>query len=327
MVTIRDVAKLAGVSPATVSRAINGLTVTDQSAIAVRAAVRELNFTPNRIARTLRRRTSEVIALVVPDIQHPYFTEIARGAADAAADAGYALVLCNTDSQIEKEAAYFEIAVARQMAGVLLIAASDDTNLDDVLEAGRPVVAIDRPTRHAIDEIVTPGASAARAATAGLARRGYRRIACITASQTLASAAAHAEGYSAVVASLGTAQEPAELLRSSARGVDGGRESMESLLSLQFPPDSIVIADDLLATGALQMLAERGLMPPTFGVAVIGALRFTTLSPRAIHRVRVPARRMGHIAATTLLARIGGDGRPPRRIVLASEVEEALSQL
>ncbi len=95
MATIYDVARRAGVSPATVSRVFNGTSVSEEKAAAVRAAAEELRFTPNRTARTLRTQSSEVIALVIPDIENPYFTEMARGVEDAASEAGYSVVLCN----------------------------------------------------------------------------------------------------------------------------------------------------------------------------------------------------------------------------------------
>src|SRR5690606_21236406 len=151
MATIYDVAKLAGVSPATVSRVFNGTSVSTAKVTAVRRAAEQLNFTPNRAARSLRRQSSEVIALIIPDIENPYFTEMARGVEDVASEAGYSVVLCNSDSQIEKESTYLRIAIAENMSGVILAAASDRTDLAEILATGRPVVAVDRSTEHGID--------------------------------------------------------------------------------------------------------------------------------------------------------------------------------
>ena len=97
MATIIDVAKLAGVSTATVSRVFNGQVVSEERVSAVRKAAQELQYVPNRTARSLRRRHSEMIALIFPDVSNPYFTEIARGVEDVARAAGYSVVLCNTD--------------------------------------------------------------------------------------------------------------------------------------------------------------------------------------------------------------------------------------
>jgi LacI family transcriptional regulator len=323
MATIYEVAKLAGVSPATVSRVFNGMGVSEQKTVAVRDAARELRFTPNRTARTLRKQASEVIALVIPDIENPYFTEMARGVEDVASEAGYSVVLCNSDAQIDKEAAYLQIAISEHMAGVILAAASDHTNLDDIIGTGRPVVAVDRGTGYDIDGVVMANRPAGQAATENLVQAGYKRIACITGPQHIETAHERAQGWRAVMKRHWPDLDADSLLRFSTFRVDGGREVMEELLSLPEPPDAIVAANNLLGVGAIQVLTERGLTPPKFGVAVVGSLPFTTLSPSAVTVVRLPARHMGVTAAKMLLERIGGDRQPARTVVLRNEVQPA----
>ncbi|MDF2574167.1 MAG: LacI family transcriptional regulator [Agromyces sp.] len=320
MATIYEVAKLAGVSPATVSRVFNGVAVSDEKVSAVREAARELRFTPNRTARTLRKQESEVIALVIPDIENPYFTELARGVEDVAQSAGYSVVLCNTDAQLEKEATYLQIAISEHMAGVILAAASDRTNLDDIQAAGRPVVAVDRGTGYDIDGVIMANRTAGQAATEHLVQAGYRRIACITGPQHIETADERAQGWRAVVARHFPDADPDELLRYSTFRVDGGREVMEELLSLPEPPDAIVAGNNLLGVGAIQVLTEHGLTPPKLGVAVVGSLPFTTLSPSAVTVVKLPARHMGVTAAKMLLERISGDDQQARTVVLRGEL-------
>ena len=320
MTTIKEVAKAAGVSPATVSRVFNGRTVSEEKAAAVREAVEQLRFVPNRTARSLRRQTSEVIALVIPDIENPYFTQLARGAEDAAQKAGYSVVLCNTDSQVEKEATYLEIAISEHMAGVILAAASPETNLDVLMAAGRPVVAVDRGTEYNIDGVVMDNRTAGKAATDALARAGYRRIACITGPEQIETAYERAEGYRQALARCCPEQDPTELLRYSTFRVDGGRQTMEELLALPEPPDALVAGNNLLGVGAIQVLTEHDLTPPAVGVAVIGSLPFTTLSPSAVTMVQLPVRHMGALAATMLIERLNGDDQPARTVVLRSEV-------
>ncbi|MBN9177513.1 MAG: LacI family DNA-binding transcriptional regulator [Microbacterium sp.] len=323
MATIYEVAKLAGVSPATVSRVFNGMGVSAERAEAVRTAAAELKFTPNRTARTLRRQASEVIALVIPDIENPYFTEMARGVEDVASEAGYSVVLCNSDSQIAKEATYLQIAISEHMAGVILAASSDHTNLDALLATGRPVVAVDRGTGYDIDGVMMSNRPAGQAATENLVQAGYRRIACITGPQEIETAQERAAGWRSVILRNFADADPDELLRYSTFRVDGGRQVMEELLALPEPPDAVVAANNLLGVGAIQVLTEHGLTPPRFGVAVVGSLPFTTLSPSAVTVVRLPARHMGVTAAKMLLERIGGDDQPARTIVLRNEVQPA----
>ena len=323
MATIYEVAKLAGVSPATVSRVFNGMGVSTERAAAVRAAAAELSFTPNRTARTLRKQESEVIALVIPDIENPYFTEMARGVEDVASEAGYSVVLCNSDSQLDKEATYLQIAISEHMAGVILAASSDHTNLDLLLATGRPVVAVDRGTGYDIDGVMMSNRPAGQAATENLVQAGYRRIACITGPQEIETAQERAQGWRTVILRNFPGADVEELLRYTTFRVDGGRDVMEELLALPEPPDAVVAANNLLGVGAIQVLTEHGLTPPTFGVAVVGSLPFTTLSPSAVTVVRLPARHMGVTAAKMLLERIAGDDQPARTIVLRNEVQPA----
>lgn len=323
MPTIREVAKLAGVSPATVSRVFNGVGVSEQKTEAVREAVRQLKFTPNRAARTLRRQASEVIALVIPDIENPYFTEMARGVEDAASQAGYSVVLCNTDDGVEKESTYFQIAISEHMAGVIVAAASERTNLDQILATSRPVVAVDRGTGYDIDRVVMDNRAAGLAATENLVRAGYRRIACITGPRRIETAYERAQGWRSALARHFPDDDHGKLLRYSTFRVNGGREAMEELLALPEPPDAVVAGNNLLGVGAIQVLTEHCLTPPKIGVAVVGSLPFTTLTPTAVTVVRLPARQMGVTAAKMLIERINGDDQPARTVVLRNEVQPA----
>jgi LacI family transcriptional regulator len=323
MTTIYEVAKLAGVSPATVSRVFNGVGVSEKKATAVRQAAQQLKFTPNRTARTLRKQESELIALVIPDIENPFFTELARGVEDVAQSAGYSVVLCNTDSQVEKEAVYLQIAISEHMAGVILAAASANSNLDDILAAGRPVVAIDRSTSYDIDAVIMANRTAGQVATEKLVQAGFQRIACITGPEEIETAHERALGWQAVIARHFPETDADKLLHYSTFGVDGGRDVMERLLSYPDPPDAVVAGNNLLGVGAVQVLTEHGLTPPAFGVAVVGALPFTTLPQAAVAVVQLPARHMGVTAARMLLERVAGDDQPARTVVLRNELQPA----
>ncbi len=323
MTTIYDVAERAGVSPATVSRVFNGTSVSAEKVAAVRKAAADLNFTPNRTARSLRTQSSEVIALVIPDIENPYFTEMARGVEDVASEAGYSVVLCNSDSQTEKEATYLQIAIAEHMSGVIIATASEATNLDSILSTGRPVVAVDRATRYDVDGVVIANRAAGIAATESLIEAGYRRIAYIGGPEDIDTAADRAAGWRAALAAAELSAEIGALQRFATFRVDGARAAMEELLDLPEPPDAVVAGNNLIGVGAIQVLTERGLTPPQFGVAVVGSLPFTTLSPTAVTMVRLPARHMGVTAARMLLERIGGDAQPARTVVLRGEVQHA----
>lgn len=318
MSTIYDVATLAGVSPATVSRVLNGVAVSPEKAQRVREAAERLSFTPNRTARSLRKQHSEVIALVIPDIENPFFTSIARGVEDVAQAAGFSVVLCNTDEDPEKEARYLRIAVSENMAGVILATAGGQANLAPLLKRGRPIVAVDRqPKGYDIDSVLLDSVAGGRDATRALYDQGFTRVACITGPSTVETAERRAQGWREVVWENGG--DPDGYVRYADFRVAGGRTAMAGLLALETPPDAVFVANNLMSVGVLQVLAERGLAPPRIGVAVFGDLPFQLQSPGGVTVIPLPARRLGERAASLLLERLEGDKQPARTLVLSNK--------
>jgi LacI family transcriptional regulator len=320
MATIYEVAALAGVSPATVSRVMNGVNVSAERSKRVRDAAEQLSFTPNRVARTLRKRNSEVIALVIPDIENPFFTSMARGVEDVAQAAGYSVVLCNTDEDHDKEARYLDIAVSADMAGVILAAAGAYSDVQPLIDRQRPVVAVDRvPHGFDVDAVTVDNRAGGRAVTRALLDKGYGRVACITGPRDVETATHRADGWADAVVASGSAVDP-DLLRYADFKLDGGRQAMAELLELPEPPDAVFVANNLMGAGALLVLAERKVLPPAIGLGVFGDLPSAPLIPMPITVVHMPARLIGTTAAKLLLERINGDAQPARTIVLRSKL-------
>lgn len=317
--TIYEVAALAGVSPATVSRVLNGVAVSPAYAARVREAAEALNFRPNRTARSLRRRSSDVIALIIPDIENPFFTAMARGVEDRALLAGLSVVLCNTDEQSSKEARYLEVAVSEQMAGVILAPASAEPDLTALLQRGTPVVAVDRSSHHDIDTVVMDNESGGRRATEALYDQGFTRVACITGPRGVETAAGRAAGWRSVFAARSRRADPEKYLRYANYRVDGGREAMADLMRMRRPPDAVFVANNVMSVGALQHLFEIGQPPPQVGLASLGELPFPTWETQGVTVIPWPARRLGVQAADLLLARIRGDASPARTVIADSD--------
>ncbi|MGP4111922.1 LacI family DNA-binding transcriptional regulator [Streptomyces sp. 4N509B] len=191
MTKINDVARAAGVSPATVSRVFNGGRVSPERAERVRRAAAELGFAPNRVARSLRTQRGSVIGLIIPDIENPFFTSLARGVEDAAQRTNLSVVLCNSDGDLDKESRYIGIALAEHLAGVIVAVASRDrTDLSPLTDRGLPVVAVDRRPRAAlVDAVLVDNQHGGEAATEHLVASGYRRVACITGPRAVAGTA------------------------------------------------------------------------------------------------------------------------------------------
>ena len=315
--TIYQVAALAGVSPATVSRVLNGVAVSPEYADKVRKAAAALNFRPNRTARNLRRRSSEVIALIIPDIENPFFTALARGVEDQALAAGFSVVLCNTDEQPSKEERYLDIALSEHMAGVILAPASTTSDLDALLARKTPVVTVDRSSRYDVDTVLMPNEDGGRVGTTILYERGFARVACITGPREVDTAEQRAAGWREVFTTRNPRANPDNYLRFSNYRVDGGRSAMADLLRMRHAPDAVFVANNLMSVGALQHLFEVSKQPPTIGLASLGELPFSTREPAGVSIVPWPARRLGVRAADLLLARIGGDHSPAQTVVLA----------
>lgn len=321
--TIYEVAALAGVSPATVSRVLNGAAVSPAYAARVREAADSLNFRPNRTARTLRRRSSEIIALVIPDIENPFFTALSRGVEDRAISAGYSVVLCNTDEMPAKEARYLDIALSEHMAGIILAPASASTNLDAVVGRGTPVVTVDRSAPgYPVDAVLLDNEDAARRATTMLYEQGFRRVACITGPRGIQTADERAAGWRTVFTERTPGAKPSTYLRHGDYRTKGGRAAMASLLRLARPPDAVVVCNNLMTVGAMQHLAEVGQPPPQVGLASLGELPFPTWADVPVTVLSWPTRRLGMIAADLLLARIRGDKRAAQTVVVPTGYDE-----
>jgi LacI family transcriptional regulator len=318
--TIYDVAALAGVSPATVSRVLNGAAVSAERAQKVKDAAQALGFRPNRMARTLRKGGSEVIALVIPDVENSFFTALARGVEDRAMAAGYSVVLCNTDELAEKEARYLDIAVDEQMAGVVLAAASPEPDLSALTARHIPVVAVDRPvTNHPVDVLTLDDHGAGLRATRTLHARGYGLVACVTGFSDAATAQLRADGWREAVAEHCPGLDADLYLRHTDYRPGGGRRAAEELLALPVPPDAIFAANNLLGVGVLAHLVQSGRRPPAVGLAVLGDLPYPEWESRDVLVEPWPGRLLGVRAADVLLERIKGNAAEPRRLVLRGD--------
>ncbi len=324
MATISDVARAAGVSPATVSRVFNGGRVTPERVERVRKAASDLGFSPNRVARSLRMQRASVIGLLVPDIENPFFTSLARGVEDAAQRTNLSVVLCNTDDDVEKERRYLDIALAEQMAGVIVAAASrKHTDLSALAARGMPVVAVDRrPRAAAVDAVTVDNQLGGEEATAHLLDRGYERVACITGPAGASTSEDRLAGYRAAMRDAGVSEESTRpYVRYADYRVDGGYAATRELLALPSPPDAVFVTNSLMTVGALQALRESGIEPPDVGVLSFGDVPWASLVRPPLTTVQLPSYDMGASAAALLQERLAGSGKPLQTVVLRTALQ------
>jgi LacI family transcriptional regulator len=323
MPTIYDVARLASVSPATVSRVLNDRGDVDATLAArVREAVKMLGYRPNIVARNLRRQVADVWALIISDIENPHFTSMVRGVEDVAQANGHSVVLCNSDEELAKESRYVEVAVAERMAGVLISPASDrDTAVGPLLDRGIPVVCLDRKLRKSpIDAVLVDNRRGAEEATSHLLKSGYRRVACVTGPLRTSTGAQRLAGYRKALTAGGVEVDPA-LIRVADYKEAGGYEAVRSLLDSGERPDALFIANGLMTMGALQCLADEGVQTPDeIGIVGFDDPPWARLMRPAVSAVAQPTYEIGRRAAQLLVDRAGAKTAPARTITLSASL-------
>ncbi|MEV5965376.1 LacI family DNA-binding transcriptional regulator [Kribbella sp. NPDC051952] len=330
MPTISDVAARAGVSTATVSRALNGKpTVDPDLASRVRAAATELGYQPNGPARNLRRQEAAVVALIISDVENPFFTAIARGVEDVAHEVGYSVVLCNSDESGEKENRYIDIAIQERVAGVILSPSGTATSVAKLANRGTAYVAVDRPLPgQDSDVVLVDTRQAARQATAHLIAQGYERIGCVTGPTGVRTADDRLAGYRDALKAARHRSTP-KLVRRTEYKAAGAHRATLDLMSQPEPPDALLVANSAMTVGVLRALQELTIRPGTdVGLVSFDDAPWAELVDPPLTVVAQPAYEIGAAAARLLLARIADNSRPPTTTTLGARlIERASSHL
>jgi LacI family transcriptional regulator len=322
MATIYDVARFAEVSPATVSRVVNGHANVDPVLAArVRDAMRQLDYRPNAVARNLRRSRTSLWAVVISDIGNPFFTSLVRGVEDVAQRAGYSVVLCNSDEDAAKEGQYVSAALSEQMAGVIISPSGRATHVNRLADARVPVVVIDRQLRGAaVDTVLVDNEHGAELATGHLIENGFRRIACITGPKRISTAMQRLRGYQRALKRAGLPFEE-DLVRYADFRSDGGYHAMTSLLALSPRPDAVFGANNLMTVGLLERLVdERVDVPSDIGVVGFDDVAWANLVRPSLTTVAQPTYELGRTAAELLVERIKAPGRRASTVTLHTKL-------
>jgi LacI family transcriptional regulator len=322
--TMRDVARIADVSTATVSRILNGERgqASEETVRRVMAAVKQARYVPNSVARDLRRGGVRAITLILPRLENPFQVQVARGAEEVARAAGWSVLLGNSDEDPVKERGYLEVAAAGAAGGVLIAATSPDVNLDGLHDRGVPVVAIIRPLEGttAVDTILMDTFGAMRQATATLIAEGHTRIGCLPGTTTNFSDRARLAGFRAAFGDAGLAV-PDDLVIHTPTNVDGGASGAATLLQLRRngPLDAIIAANSLVAIGVVGTFLERGIEPGSgITIAAFDDAPWTRALTPYLRVVTQPGVEFGRVAATTLLNRIADPARSTTTTYLQS---------
>ena len=321
MSTLKDVAKEAGVSVATVSRYLNDTAnLTGPTRASVKRAVEALGFRPNRVARRLRISGGRalLIGLVVPDLRNPFFADVARGVETTAQRWGSAVIVGHSDESEALERMYLELLGSESVDGIVLPTVQQgDLTLGDLTPAGIPVVCVDRrPGTVAVDTVVSDNEAGARAATEHLLRLGHERIGFVEGRPTISTSRERLVGYRQALAAAGVAVDEA-LVRVGDSRQCGGRDRAGALLDLDRPPTALVVGNNLMTLGALEAVSERGLCIPD-DVAIVGYddMPWATAFNPPLTCVSQPGFEMGQRAAELLMRRIEHPDAAPELVVL-----------
>lgn len=325
-VKLSDVAARAGVHPATVSRALSERTrhmVNAATAERVLAAARELGYTPNPIARSLKTNRSFTVAVMLPDLTNPLFPPMVRGIEDALGEAGFTALIANTDNHPDRARAALETMRIRQADGCIAATATRDDGLLADAAGELPTVLINRRLmNHAIPAVVADDRSGVRQAVEHLAALGHERIAHVAGPQWLSTGADRHEAFVQALRRVGLDPDPQLIVFGEGFTEEQGARSLHSLLDAGREFTALVAGNDLMALGCYDALADRGLTCPD-DVSIVGFndMPFADKFSPPLTTVRIPHYEMGARAAELLLERIESNGKAPGEdIVLPVEL-------
>ncbi|BCJ77426.1 LacI family transcriptional regulator [Catellatospora sp. IY07-71] len=334
-VSLKDIARRAGVSQATVSNVVNGYRPVGEATRAkVQQAIDELGYTPNLSARHLRRGRTGIIALAIPELNNPYFAELADAAIRTATRRGYTLLLDYTDGDRDKELLVADGFRSQIIDGLILSAVHLDRADIMTRTSETPMVLVGEAIYGApYDHIVIDNLAASHAAVRHLVALGRRRIAFIGAhiEANRAPSLLRLRGYTEALSAAGLPFDPELTVTTSGFRRGDGAAGMRELLRLPQPPDAVFAFNDLIALGAIRALYEHGLRVPE-DVAVIGIddVEEGRFSIPTLTTISPDKEMIGRLAVEKLLDRVEGrptdpptELQPPFRLVIRESAPAA----
>ena len=305
-VTLRDVAKKAGVSAVTVSKVVNGTDqhISEETRLRIQKIVKELGYVPNAVAKGLKEKRTNMLGFLLPDISNSFFPEVARGIEDMAKVHGFGVVMCNTDDSAEQETERIRFLSSRRVDGIVFARALKNSNMRQLLSSGLPVVVVDRDieTEHTgMGQIFVDTQRGIYESTSLLIGAGCKKIAFISAEY--AARFDRYQGYCDALQQAGLPVEPKRVYKDH-YDVKTGYEGLYRILA-NTEIDGVVCGNDMIAVGVLNALKEKGISVPG-QVKVIGFddVYFSRYLSPPLTTVYQPAYQMGSAAAEMLIDHI-----------------------
>jgi LacI family transcriptional regulator len=319
-VTIKDVARASGVSSMTVSRVINeSQKVRPETRRRVEQAIAELGYVPSRLARGLSRQRTGTLAVIVPDVANPFFTQVVRAAEEVARRGGYGVILCDTRADLSVERDVVEELIAHRVEGIVIAPVSDRStaHLRRLDEFQVPCVLVDRTLPGVErDAVVGDSFAGAQRLVEHLIALGHRRIGLIVESNQVSTARDRRRGYEAALAAADVALDPSLVVETAVDPV-GGAEGMRRLLELEQPPTAVFTVNNLVALGAIEAVRGAGLeVPDDVALVCFDDIEYASRLYPFLTVLEQPAETFGTVATQLLLERIQGRGPARRHVVV-----------
>lgn len=321
--TVKDVAEMAGVSTATVSRVLSGVSaVREPRRTKVLEAARLLRYRPNRAARDIRARSSRAIGVLIPDIENPFFTSAVCGIEEVLQSAGYSLLLASYNENPTREGELLNTFRAEGVAGLIFAASrAPSTIYQQLSRAGLAMVAISRvPGKLRTDQVTVANRAGAMTATTHLLQHGHVRLALINGPAALSTARERQQGYEQALSGYGLPIDQ-NLIKQGDFRQQAGYAAMQELLRLDVRPTAVFTASNLLTLGALQAIHEEGLKVPE-EIAMVGfdEMAWSISLRPPLTTIAQPSLAVGRTAATMLLERLARPDLPRRQISLETHL-------
>ena len=317
--TIYDVAKLARVSTYTVSCVVNkSAFVSPELTERVLAAVKQLDYTPNAVARSLQTRTTKTLGMLIPDIANPFYARVVRGVEDRLSKDGYSLLLGNTYNDVDAQTRYLSLFRGRQVDALLLFMTSGGEDaVARLVEEKRPVVCVGRvPQSFDCDSVSADNITGTRLAIDHLIQKGHKTIGLVAGELALSAGMDRVKGWRAALKKR-KLPAPDSLIEAGDWTEVAGCEATHRLLEHSPQPTAIFAANFLMMTGVLRALQERGIpVPQQVEVASSDDSEWLDVFTPAITTVALPTYDMGQQAADLALARLKDPKRPFTKVVL-----------
>ncbi|WP_100010021.1 LacI family DNA-binding transcriptional regulator [Lentibacillus sediminis] len=329
MVTIKDVAKVTGVSPSTVSRVIaDSPSISPETKKRVRKAMKKLGYYPNVNARNLVVQSSKAIGVVMPSsadkaLQNPFFPEVLRGIGSVTHQMEYSLTLSTGQTEDEIYSEVERLVYGSVVDGIILLYSRlNDRVTNFLLEKDFPFVIVGKPyeNENKITYVDNDNVTAAKEITTHLIEKGHRKIAFIGGSSDLFVTKNRGAGYEKALQQAGIPtcdkyKIHAEFLKS------GGREAVKNLLSLETVPTGIMVTDDLMALGVMSTLEEHGVrVPHDVSLVSFNNLYLSQITRPALTTVDVQIYELGVQSAKALIEKTANKGEPAKRIIIPHQI-------